>query len=126
MKCMTDRASIIAAIETYCRAQSEKDKAGWSALFADDVFHEDPVGIQQNTGKDHVTGPFWEHIVRNDVKIWLTDDIIVCGNEALAIMACEIGTPDARRKISPVVDQFTFNEEGLISSVRGFYNLVGM
>lgn len=118
-----DRAHIVAAIETYCRAQCEKDAAAWATLFAEDVFHEDPVGLRQNLGRDHVTGPFWEEIVRNDVKIWLTDAVIVCGNEALAIMACEIGPEGQRRRMSPVVDQFVFDEAGLMTSVRGFYNL---
>jgi ketosteroid isomerase-like protein len=120
---MTDRAAIVAAIDTYCRAQSEKDAAAWATLFAADVVHEDPVGLRRNRGRDHVTGPFWEEIVRNDVKIWLTDTVIVCGNEALAIMACEIGPEDDRRRMSPVVDQFVFDEAGLMTSVRGFYNL---
>lgn len=118
---MTDRAQIAAAIETYCRAQTEKDHAAWKTLFAENVFHEDPVGLRQNC--DYVTGPFWEEIVRNDVSIWRTDELIVCGNEALAIMACEIGPEGQRRKLAPVVDQFVFDEAGKITSVRGFYNL---
>jgi ketosteroid isomerase-like protein len=118
---MVERAAIITAIETYCRVQCEKDAQGWAALFADDVFHEDPIG-QPTRGKQHVVGVFWDSIVRNDVKIWLTDSIIVCGNEAIAIMACEIGPSDNRRKLAPVVDQFVFAEDGRISSVRGFYN----
>lgn len=120
---MSDRATIVAAIENYCRTQCEKDKEGWAALFAENVFHEDPIGIHQTRGKEHVVGAFWDHIVRNDVKIWLTDEIIACGNEALAIMACEIGPTNNRRRIAPVVDQFVFAEDGKIASVRGFYNL---
>lgn len=120
---MTDRATIVSAIETYCRAQTEKDHDAWTTLFAEDVFHEDPVGLRQNRGHAHVTGPFWEEIVRNNVAIWLTDQIIVCGNEALAIMACEIGPEGGRRKMTPVVDQFVFDEAGKMTSVRGFYNL---
>jgi SnoaL-like domain len=119
---MVDRAIIINAIETYCRVQCDKDAAGWAALFDDNVMHEDPVGIQKTQGKAPVTGAFWEHIVRNDVKIWLTDNIIICGNEALAIMACEVGPADNRKRLAPVVDQFIFGADGKIVSVRGFYN----
>lgn len=43
-------------------------------------------------------------------------------DEALAIMACEIGAEGARRKLAPVVDHFVFNESGKMISVRGFYN----
>lgn len=120
---MIDRATIVAAIKTYCRVQSEQDAAGWAALYAEDVFYEDPVGIREVRGKSQVVGRIWEDIVRNDVRIWLTDDIIVCGNEALAIMACEMGPAEARRRLAPVVDQFRFDEQGKIASVRGFYNL---
>ncbi|MBV1690999.1 nuclear transport factor 2 family protein [Novosphingobium sp. G106] len=119
----TDRAAIVAAIETYCRVQSEQDAEGWAALYAEDVFYEDPVGIRRVRGKAEVVGRIWSDIVRNQVRIWLTDEIIVCGNEALAIMACEMGPPEARRRLTPVVDQFRFDEEGRIASVRGFYNL---
>jgi ketosteroid isomerase-like protein len=120
---MTDRAMIVAAIETYCRVQSEQDAAGWAALYAEDVFYEDPVGIRQVQGRSHVVGRIWDDIVRNQVRIWLTDDVIVCGNEALAIMACDMGPADHRRRLAPVVDQFRFDEDGRIVSVRGFYNL---
>jgi hypothetical protein len=120
---MPERDFKIAVVETYCRVQCEKDAAGWAGLFADDVFHEDPVGIHQTRGKSHVVGSFWDSIVRNEVKIWLTDKVIVCGKEALAIMACEIGPASNRKLMAPVVDHFVFASDGLIESVRGFYNL---
>jgi hypothetical protein len=120
---MVDRTNITAAIERYCRVQCEKDADGWAALFDDDVFHEDPVGVKQSRGKHYVVGAFWNNIVRNEVKIWLTDKVIVCGNEAMAIMACEIGPVSNRRLLAPVVDQFVFGNDGRIVSVRGFYNL---
>lgn len=120
---MPDRHAILASIDTYCRAQTEKDKAAWSNLFADDVLHEDPVGMGSKRGHAAITGPFWEHIVRNDVRIWLTDQVIVCGNEAIAILACEVGPAESRRRLGPVVDHLVFDETCKISSVRGFYNL---
>ncbi|HEX4378091.1 MAG TPA: nuclear transport factor 2 family protein [Steroidobacteraceae bacterium] len=120
---MTRRTAVIEAIQTYCRVQTQKGKAGWASLFREDVFHEDPFGIHQTRGKEHVVGAFWDQIVRNDVAIWLTNDVIVCGNEALAIMACDIGPTQNRRRLAPVVDQFVFADDGRIASVRRFYNL---
>jgi len=120
---MTGRTEIVATIERYCRVQSEQDAAGWAALYAEDLVYEDPVGIREVRGKGAVVGRIWDDIVRNDVRIWLTDEVIVCGNEALAIMACEMGPPDRRQRLSPVVDQFRFDAEGRIVAVRGFYNL---
>ena len=101
-----------------------RTKIAGRRFFAEDVFHEDPVGFQRQTlGKVRVVGQFWDSIVRNEAKIWLVDTIIVCGNEALAIMACEIGPSDNRRRLAPVVDHFIFTDDGRIASVRGFYNL---
>ena len=120
---MTERDQIVTAIETYCRVQSEKDAEGWAALYAEDVVYEDPVGIRRLQGKEQVVGRIWDDIVRNDVAIWLTDEVIVRGDEALAIMACHMGPPERRMRLSPVVDQFRFDAEGRIVSVRGFYNL---
>lgn len=120
---MTGRAEIVAAIEAYCRAQSGQDAAVWAGLYSDEVVYEDPVGIRKVQGKDQVVGPIWQDIVRNQVRIWLTDTVIVCGREALAIMACEMGPPERRQRLAPIVDQFRFDAEGRIVSVRGFYNL---
>ena len=120
---MINRASIQATVEDYCRVQCEKDAAGWAALFAADVVHEDPVGIGQRHDFAQVVGQFWESIVSNDVHIWQTAPTIICGNEALAIMACEIGPRDQRRRIEPVVDHFIFGANGKIVSLRGFFNL---
>lgn len=120
---MPDRAAMVATIEAYCEVQCTKDRNGWSALFADVVRHEDPVGFGQIRGRDDVTGAFWQHIVRNDVRIWLTNDVIVCGNEAIAIMACEVGPEENRRRMAPVVDHFVFADDGRLAEVRGFYNL---
>ena len=72
------------------REESEQDAEGWAALYAEDVCYEDPVGIRQVQGRAEVAGRIWDDIVRNRVRIWLTDEVIVCGSEALAIMACEM------------------------------------
>jgi len=120
---MVDRSTIVEAIETYCKAQCAKDHEAWQGLFAQEVLHEDPVGFGMVRGKSDLVGPFWDRIVANDVEIWLTDEIIVCGNEALAILACDTGAPTDRRRLAPVVDHFVFDGDGRIASVRGFYNL---
>jgi hypothetical protein len=75
-------------------------------------------------GREAITGAFWDQIVRNDVRIWLTDEVIVCGNEAMALLACEVGPPDHRRRMSPVVDHLVSDAQGRIAAVRGFYNLM--
>jgi steroid Delta-isomerase len=117
---MPDRDHIVAAVETYCRTETVKDREGWLALFADNIVHEDPVGVAVRTGMEGV-GQLWEMIVAGDVDLRLTDDVIVCGNEAIALMACETGPAGARRKTGPIVDHFIFDEDGKIVSLRAFY-----
>ncbi len=67
---MPDADHMIAAIETYCRAETVKDRDAWLALFADDVVHEDPVGVAVRAGIDGVS-QLWEMIVAGDVDLRL-------------------------------------------------------
>jgi hypothetical protein len=117
---VTDRSAIVAAIETYCRAETEKDKAVWMGLFTEDVVHEDPVGVSTNRGLKALDA-FWDVIVGSDVDLELVEEVIVCGHEAVAIMRCEVGPPDARVRVGPIVDHFTFDAAGKITQVRAFY-----
>lgn len=119
---MPTREQMIQAIEAYCRAETEKDKAAWMALFAEDAVHEDPVGTLRNEGLEKIAG-FWESFQPWNVELWLTEPPIVCGNEAIALMRCRTGPPDARRESGRIVDQFIFNEAGKITAVRAFYDL---
>jgi steroid Delta-isomerase len=119
-KVMPDREYLVEAIRTYCRAETEKDRAAWMALFAPEVVHEDPVGVTTRSGLTELA-ELWELVARSDVKLWLTDDVIVCGSEAVALMACETGPAERRRKTSPIVDLFRFDAHGKIASVRAFY-----
>jgi steroid Delta-isomerase len=60
-------------------------------------------------------------IVAGDADLRLTEDVIVCGHEAVAIMACQTGPKEARRSTGPIVDLFVFDEAGKIARVRAFY-----
>lgn len=117
---MPDRDHIVEAIKTYYRAETEKDRAAWLALFAENIVHEDPVGVATRTGLEGV-GQLWEMVEGADVDLRLLEDVIVCGNEAVAIMASETGPAGARRKTAPIVDHFVFDEAGKITNVRAFY-----
>ena len=118
---MPKPAAIAAAIATYCRAETTGDKDAFMALFADTVLHEDPVGLairHDRAGLEEL----WGMAQGANVELWLEQDIIVCGNEAMAIMRCRTGPADARRESGTIVDHFVFDEAGKIVSVRAFYN----
>ena len=118
---MPERDHIVEAIRTYCRAETEKDKSAFLALFADNVVHEDPVGITRREGLAGVT-ELYEMATNSNVDLRLTADVIVRGNEAMALMESQTGPDDARRRTGPIVDHFVFDDAGKIVSVRAFYN----
>ena len=54
------------------------------------------------------------------MHLWLERDVIVCGNEAIAILFGVV-TSGTLRKVGPIVDHFTFDEDGKIKSMRAFW-----
>jgi hypothetical protein len=116
-----NRETIVEAITTYCRAETEGDKDAFMALFADKVLHEDPVGYairHDRAGLEEL----WGMAQAGNVELWLEGEVIVAGNEAIGIMRCRTGPDDARREMGPIVDHFVFDDAGKITSVRAFYN----
>ena len=111
---------IVEAIETYCRAETEGDKDSFMAIFADKVLHEDPVGIAVRHDRAGLE-EMWGMAQACNVELWLEQDIIVCGNEAIALMRCRTGPANERREMGPIVDHFVFDDGGKITSVRAFY-----
>ena len=112
---------IVEAIKMYCRAETQGDKEAFMALFAEKVLHEDPVGIairHDRAGLEEL----WAMAQATNVELWLEQDVIVRGNEAIGIMRCRTGPADARRELGPIIDHFVFDEAGKITSLRAFYN----
>jgi len=119
---MPTREQIIVAIETHCRSITKNDKATWLQIWAEDVVIEDPVGVSTYCGLAAVGTAFWAEIEAiNPIRLWLEEDIIICSNEAIAILAAEVGPGQPRRNVRPIVDHFTFNEEGKIVRMRAFF-----
>ena len=111
-------------MQEYCRAENEKDKDAWLALFTDGAVHEDPVGRSKNVGLDQIAG-FWDYFQPSNVELWCEEPVIVCGHEAIAIMRCRTGPADNRRESGRIVDQFIFDNAGKITNLRAFYDLGG-
>jgi hypothetical protein len=112
----------VAAVREYGRADTEKDKGAWLALFADGAVDEDPVGTSLDAGLPAIA-VFWDSFPPVDVGLWLEEEVIVCGREAIALMGCRTGPPDDRRESGRIADQFVFDENGEITSLRAFHNL---
>jgi steroid Delta-isomerase len=117
---MATKEQMIKAIEEYCKFETEKNRSGWLALFADDAVHEDPVGLRINAGIDKIAA-FWDSFQPANVELWLTEPPIICGNEVIALMKCTSGPANARLESGRTVDNFVFNDAGKITRVRSFY-----
>jgi steroid delta-isomerase len=113
---------MIEAVKTHCRGVSEGDFDAWVKIWADDVVIEDPVGAPPLRGIEDVRTKFWAMAQNAAPRMTLTDDVIVCGKEAIVLLSTEVGPPDNRRTLSPIVDHFTFNDDGKIVGMRAFFN----
>lgn len=118
---MLSREHMVWAVEEYCRAETENDRDAFIDLFADDIKHEDPVGGDRVTiGKENMYG-FWDSIQHFNVEVTLRAPVIVCANEAIALLKAVVGPDDNRTEMNLIVDHFVFNEEGKMKSVRAFF-----
>ena len=73
-----------------------------------------------NTGLEMVS-KFWDGFQDYNLELWTTEDVIVCGNEAIALMKCRMGPADGRFESGTIVDHFVFDDAGKITNVRAFY-----
>jgi steroid delta-isomerase len=118
---MPDREQMIEAVRTRCRASTEGNFDEWVKIWADNVVVEDPVGAPPHRGIEAVRTTFWGMSRNAAPRLTLTEDVIVCGKEAIAIMQVEVGPADNRRTLAPVVDHFTFDENAKITGMRAFF-----
>jgi hypothetical protein len=51
----------------------------------------------------------------------LLDDLIVCGNEAIAIESAEIDQ-DGQQRTFPIVANYVFDDAGKVRHLRSFFN----
>ena len=117
-----DAKEIIATIKAHCDTLSDHDKEGWLALWADDTVLEDPVGVDTYRGIESLRTSFWKLVDDlSPMKLWLERDVIVCGNEAIAILQGVV-TREGRCSTSvrwSITSPLTTN--GKITMMRAFW-----
>lgn len=118
---MPDPSKMKQVMEDYCRAETEKDKPTWMALFAEGAVHEDPVGEVRNEGLENIS-TFWDSFQSHNLEVTLTEPSIVCGDELICFMQARFGPANARGQSGRIVDQVIFNEDCKITAVRAFYD----
>jgi steroid delta-isomerase len=112
-------------VETYCSAETAKDRDTWLSLFAPDATHEDPVGAPVNRGLDAIGAFFDAGAGQMDLDLHTTGTPIVVGNEALAFLEVHVGTGADRLLLGPIVDHMVFGDDGKIVALRAFFDVTG-
>lgn len=80
------------------------------------------MGVDIYRGLESLRTSFWKLIDNlSPMKLWLERDVIVCGGEAIAILHGVVTSEGKLQKVGPIVDHFTFNEDGKIKSMRAFW-----
>ena len=107
-------------VDRYCKAQADKDRVAWLALFAPDATQEDPVGAPVHQGHEALGAFFDATAAKMDIVLSATAPPIVAGNEAIAFLQVHIGSGSERVLLAPIVEHLVFDEAGLITSIRAF------
>ena len=81
------------------------------------------MGVDTFRGIEGMRTSFWKMVEDlSPMKLWLERDVIVCGNEAIAILHGVVTREGCACSTSvPLVDHFTFNDAGKISMMRAFW-----
>jgi len=111
-------------------AVSRGAKEEWLALFAEDGIVEDPVGksMFDPTGNGHrghdAIGAFWEMTIGN-VERFEFDirDSFAAGNEVANVGTITTYLPGGSRVDTEGVFVYRVNEDGLIASMRAFWEV---
>ena len=114
------------AVETYVASFNRNDREGWLAAFAEDAEHFDPVGTPPNVGREAI-GAFWDRVRQLSGEIEFTArDVVVCGAEAAVPFTVSARGADGGGMEFDGVDLFAVDDEGLIASLRAYWDPVGI
>lgn len=109
-------------------AVSRGAKEEWLALFADDAVVEDPVGVSMfdKTGDGHrgrtAISAFWDLTIGNAERIeFEIRDSFAAGNEVANVGTISSFLPGGATLDAEGVFVYRVNEEGLIVSLRAFW-----
>ena len=118
---LMDRQTMMKAVlQAYVDRANAGDAAGLIALFAPDAVIEDPIGSPLKTGADI---PAWfADTVAFDTRITPVAPLRGShADEALLIFDVEFTPPGGERMRIRSADACTFNDAGLITSLRAFW-----
>jgi steroid delta-isomerase len=105
-------------LQRYVDGVTRGDCDGIMALYADDATVEDPVGSEPRRGRDAIAALYRN--TAGKVRLELDGRVRVAANYAAAPM---LGRPTGMPgMVVEIVDVMTFNDDGLITSMRAFWS----
>ncbi len=117
---MVDSSPAQQAVERHCQYWNARDQRAWSALFADEVVFEDPVGAPPKHGRDAVRASWERSLTPGREWRLVPARIIACGDEAAVLMRNE-GNLHGRSVVVEGVEIWRVRGDGLVTSVRAFF-----
>lgn len=114
------RDQVRAAVENHCRHWNARDREAWSALFADDVTFDDPVGVPTKHGRQAVHDT-WERSLTAE-RSWrlVPTRIVVCADEAAVLMRNE-GDLGGEQVVVESMEIWKVGPDGLVRAIRAYF-----
>jgi steroid delta-isomerase len=110
----------LATIETFLASYRVKDVTARIALFADDIWFDDPVGTPPILGKAAMNQYFVDTVAGGwDIDL-VPQKIIVNGNEAASITEVTASVGGSAPMTTTIVQTFIFDDAGKIKTLRVF------
>jgi len=117
---MADSEQLRAAVVAYVEASNRNDRDAVLACFAPDAVWHDPVGAPPHAGRDAV-GEFWDGTRTMGAITMHLDDVVVCGDEAVARLRIEAKVGDDTY-LMDVIETFVFDAAGLFTLVKAYWD----
>jgi steroid delta-isomerase len=112
-------------IETFLASYRVKDVATRIALFAEDIWFDDPVGTPPILGKAAMNQYFVDTVAGGwDIDL-VPKKIIVNGNEAASITEVTASVGGSSPMTTTIVQTFIFDDAGKIKTLRVFADTPG-
>jgi steroid Delta-isomerase len=126
-----EQSPAMTASQSSWRCVQAHDRSGWLALMADDVVIEDPIGKSVTNpdgtgvrGKDEVAAFFDTNIAANQLTITCEETFPSSSpNEIAHILVLRSKFDDGLTSTVRGVFTYRVNDEGLITNMRGYWNL---
>jgi steroid delta-isomerase len=117
---VTERTVLETAVRAYAASWAARDREAWLRTFAPDATQEDPVGAPVRRGRREI-GEFWDREMARYRSIEIVPrEIFVIDHEAAMVWTIN-GVTDEGVVSFDGVDVFEFDDAGLISRVRAFW-----